>query len=79
MRPLIRARTCRACAHSQIEGAQRTCHAHPPSAHPILMPTPQGPRPVGTTSAFPIVQDNEWCGEWRARIETAAGTGRESI
>jgi hypothetical protein len=66
---LIRGQSCRGCAHSHAEGATRFCRAHPPSVHALAAMTPRGPQQVGTTSNFPAVIDDWWCGEWRPRIE----------
>lgn len=75
--PII-TRSCEACAFSAKEAPDLVCRRNPPQVTFLVMPrmvaTPQGPRqamgPVPVTS-FPIMQRDQWCGEFRMK------TGRQ--
>jgi hypothetical protein len=71
--PIV-ARACEACAYSAKEAPDLVCRRNPPQVTflvmPRMLPTPQGPRqvmgPVPVTS-FPIIQRDQWCGEFRQK------------
>lgn len=64
-----------ACEFSVKEGQDRVCRYHPPQstflAVPGMQPGPLG-RPVQGIAirpfcGFPIVRDDQWCGQYRKR------------
>lgn len=72
-------RSCRECQFSFMEGGDRVCRFNPPQVTYIAMPgqkmvpTPQGPRPaqvmeIRNFSGFPIVQHEQWCGQFMAKV-----------
>lgn len=72
-------RSCRECAYSFMESGDRVCRRHPPQTTFIvvpeqkIVPTPQGPRPqqvmaIRNFSGFPIVQHEQWCGEFQQKV-----------
>ncbi len=67
-------KTCHGCEHILIVKAgpetQYRCKAHPPV--PFFVPAAGLSGPM-TLSAFPPIDPNVACGEWRRRIE-AVGT-----
>lgn len=71
--PVI-ARACEACIYSAKEVPDLVCRRHPPQVTflvvPRMVPTPQGPRQAMATvphTAFPIMQRDQWCGEFRQK------------
>lgn len=68
MSALIRLRNCGACGHMAREGQTMHCHHNPPSVTPILVPSQHGPQVIGYVTAFPVVSDQMFCGQWKARI-----------
>lgn len=65
---------CGCCDYSAKEGQDRVCRFDPPKVFmfplPTMVPTPRGPQQgteLKTFSAFPIVQDGQWCGKAIAR------------
>lgn len=74
---VIRSSTCENCGHSEVEATgERFCHAMPPIASPIIVPS-EGPPgfKVGFYTCFPKVRDVEWCATWKAKIHLAATLG----
>jgi hypothetical protein len=71
--------SCGKCHWAFLDGQQLTCRRNPPQQSIIMAPLPQGPlarpdpRGVGvapaTFAAFPNVQRNQWCGEFRLDIQ----------
>ena len=73
MNRVVRTQTCSACKFSEAEAGQRFCHRMPGVASPMMMPhsgSPGGVR-VGFYTCWPVVKDEEWCGEYRPRIDVA--------
>lgn len=73
----LRNKTCSSCGYGVKEKGDLVCRFNPPHAtfiavpHQQVMPTPQGPRPVTAMkiqnfSGFPLVQPDQWCGQWAA-------------
>lgn len=73
----LRSKTCSSCGYSVKEKGDRVCRFNPPQATmigiptPQMVPTPQGPRQVMAMrpqnfSGFPLVADDQWCGQWAA-------------
>lgn len=61
-------RACSDClwstkAPNDIRGIARECHARPPAAY--LVQTPTG---AGFMTAFPTVQPEQWCSEFRPAV-----------
>lgn len=50
-------------APNDIRGIARECHARPPAAY--LVQTPTG---AGFMTAFPTVQPDQWCGEFKPAV-----------
>ena len=80
---IIRNDRCEKCAFCQIRPKQAgrnqvlfECHLNPPpTAHfPIGMNQQTNEPIVQTFSGFPIVQNDSWCGQWKARV-IQAGAG----
>lgn len=55
------------------------CRAHPPHASLNMVPVAQGPlaRPspmqgmqLQAFALFPLIRDDQWCGEWEAKPES---------
>lgn len=78
MKPLVlRAERCDTCRFSAMEKKDRVCRFNPPQLTFIGIPTQQmvpGPqglqRAVGiqaqACTSFPMVQADQWCGQWQA-------------
>lgn len=63
MNAIIRPDTCSTCPHRvMLSGGKLECHAGPPTAHPVLAMTSQGPRLVDVISIFPPVEPEFHCG-----------------
>lgn len=75
MPPIIRPDTCSTCPHSvRMPNGGLECHEGPPTAHPVVVMTPQGPRVVDVVSAFPPVQPESHCSR-HPRIARAIQAG----
>lgn len=62
---VIRPRRCETCQFAMVAGRGINCHRNPPAAH--VLPGAGGqPVPI---SVFPPVQADQFCGEWKAKIE----------
>lgn len=61
----IRGETCRRCKFSDQKGAGLFCVRNPPTV--VIVPDQAG-RPT-TGSAWPPVNPQQWCGEFKLRIE----------
>ncbi len=68
-------RACSACDLSAKEGNDRVCRARPPTVQmfmvPAMMPGPGG-RPqqgmqITSQTGFPVMRDDQWCGEFRRK------------
>ena len=76
MTSIIKANTCSTCGHRFREpNGDIQCRARPPSAHPMIAMTPKGPIVAGACSVFPIVQPDQWCGEWKALMSNPLQVG----
>lgn len=69
-------RSCAACDFSAAEGKDRVCRRQPPHvqmfAAPEMVPGPKGMQQmmaIRTHAAFPVVRDDQWCGEFRGRLQ----------
>lgn len=69
-------RACAACHYSVKEGADIVCRRMPPQLTFLALPSQTPPglgRPAGVSLAiqhfcgFPIVQKDQWCGEFRPK------------
>jgi hypothetical protein len=68
------ARACASCAFSVKEDADLVCRRHPPAvtmtAIPVIRPSPirGGPPQQGmelkSFTQFPVMRDDQWCGEF---------------
>jgi hypothetical protein len=67
---LVRGERCEKCKFAQIlpQNTNLECCRFPPQQTFILVPSQQGPR-VERLAASPVVTPNQWCGEFRPRID----------
>ena len=74
-------KSCRECEFSAVESGDRVCRRGPPQTTFIMVPeqkmvpTPQGPRSVQAMAirnftGFPVVQHEQWCGEFRQKVRS---------
>ena len=52
---------CATCAFGEIDGDGGVCHRYPPS----FVSDEDGPQ-----SVFAVVDANDWCGEYRRRLQS---------
>lgn len=67
---LIRPDRCEKCKFATARpGEDRfECHRNPPMVTAFLGPTPSGHPQVLNSTAFPIVQSDQWCAEFVPRV-----------
>lgn len=65
---LVRAESCQQCKFAVLAPGnvkQRQCRRNPPTAAHIMIRAGQ----FMTYTGFPVVQPDNWCGEFRPKIE----------
>lgn len=66
MTQILRPNTCATCVYKDRDGKILRCRRNPPVVHPIFVGTPQGPQLAGEFTGWPVVQPENWCGEFSA-------------
>jgi len=69
---VIRKNRCQNCGYSQLmRGADYECHRGPPAAQAFPVQSQQAGQPnFMIHTCHPIVKDIDWCGEWKAKLDS---------
>ena len=69
---LIAEECCGRCRHVMVDygtGAPEFfCRRFPPVPFPVIVVTPDGPRQAGAVSNWPVVREDQVCGEFKRKI-----------
>lgn len=72
MTGIIRLQNCAVCkfAESTSRGNQPSleCRRNPPIGGPVAIQQAPGQIQIQVIAAFPAVQPDNWCGEWKPKI-----------
>jgi len=72
-----RERACAQCEFSAREQTDRVCRKDPPKVFLFMLPAGgpgalqrpgQAPMQIITQTCFPVVRDDQWCGEFQPRL-----------